>query len=56
MATKNNVVHHITIKEKNNLPLPKEPEDDFILWHIGTSPKRRDIMYLMEMDKENQFS
>lgn len=53
LATKNKVVAHITIKEKNNLPLPLSPKEDFIVWRIGDKPKS-DILYITEKNQQNE--
>lgn len=35
LATKDKFVIHITIKEECNVPLPKDPHEDLVLWRIG---------------------
>mmetsp|Transcript_18876 Transcript_18876/g.34156 ORF Transcript_18876/g.34156 Transcript_18876/m.34156 type:complete len:335 (-) Transcript_18876:150-1154(-) len=57
LATKDNVVAHITVKEMQNLPLPKSHTDDFVLWRISSSSKLpRDFLSITSRNAQNEYT
>lgn len=49
IATKDGKAHHISIKAKQNIPLPSDTSKKLIIWRIGTSTTG-DVKCLMERD------
>jgi preprotein translocase subunit SecB len=59
LATKDNVVAHITLKEMQNLPPPKSHTDDFVLWRISSSSSKqlpRDFLSIASRNAQNEYT